>query len=93
MAKTISLAKNQATGSAGPSVEPGEEGIRDYAVHLYQQSNPAPGHELENWLEATSFLLANIPCRRPASRAHEPVNGPATGGLAPYSRSAGILAP
>ena len=58
---------------------PSEEDIRTYAYHLYQQGNSLPGHDLENWLEATACLKANIPSHRSVTRLHEHVNGPAAG--------------
>jgi hypothetical protein len=53
-----------------------DEEIRDYAYHLYQQSNSAPGHDLDNWLEASACLRANIPAGLSRSRLHQHVNGP-----------------
>jgi hypothetical protein len=41
--------------------EPSEDLIREYAYHLYEQSNRAPGHDLDNWREAIACLQANIP--------------------------------
>lgn len=48
-----------------------EDDIRDYAYHLYVQSGCAPGHDLENWLDAKSCLEANIPKERSDSRSQE----------------------
>jgi len=47
-----------------------DDDIRNYAFHLYQQSGCIPGHDLDNWLEATACLKANIPERRSHSRLH-----------------------
>jgi len=60
-------------------LEPKEDDIRDYAFHLYEQSRCQPGHDLDNWLEATACLKANIPAHQSASRLHRHVNLP-TGG-------------
>src|ERR1019366_149208 len=38
--------------------KPSEDEIRDYAYHLYQRSNCAPGQDLGNWLEAIACLNA-----------------------------------
>lgn len=53
---------------------PRESDIRAYAFHLYEQSNCAPGHDLDNWLEATACMLANIPYHRSATRLHAHIN-------------------
>lgn len=58
---------------------PKEEDIRDYAYHLYQQSHREPGHDLDNWLEATACLKANIPMRSSATRLHWYANDPESG--------------
>lgn len=47
-----------------------EDVIRAYAYHLYEQSNCAEGHDLENWLEASACLKANIPAHRSSARLH-----------------------
>ena len=45
-----------------PSLDhPSENEIRDYAYHLYEQSNRIPGRDLENWMEAKACLVARIP--------------------------------
>ena len=50
-----------------PSLDhPSEKEIRDYAYHLYEQSNRIPGRDLENWMEAKACLVAQIP----ASASH-----------------------
>ncbi len=53
---------------------PRESDVREYAFHLYEQSNCAPGHDLDNWLEATACLQTNIPYHRSATRLHAHVN-------------------
>ncbi len=63
--------------------EPSDENIRDYAYHLYQQSSCVPGHDLDNWLEATACLKANIPVHQSRSRLHWHVNGPESGDSTP----------
>jgi hypothetical protein len=66
---------NQSAGRpATHSTEPCDGDIRDYAYHLYQQSNCVPGHDFDNWLEATECLKANIPSNRSGTRLHEYVN-------------------
>ena len=79
--------KNKSTRSA-VLPEPREEDIRDYAYHLYQQSNCVPGHDLGNWLEATACLKANIPAHRSSTRLHRHVNGPERGELYAFSTEA-----
>jgi hypothetical protein len=76
-----------------PSVipEPSEAEIRDYAFHLYEQSSCVPGHDLDNWLEATACLKANIPSHRSGPRLHRHVNGPEIGELHALSPEAGNL--
>jgi hypothetical protein len=60
---------------------PNEQDIRDYAFHLYQQSSCTPGHDLDNWLEATACLNANIPSHNSSTRLHRHVNAPKSGEL------------
>jgi hypothetical protein len=66
---------------AAPITAPSEDDIRDYAYHLYQQSRCVPGHDVDNWLEATACLKANIPAHYSHSRLHQHVNGPKNGEL------------
>jgi hypothetical protein len=61
--------------------EPSDKDIREYAYHLYQQSSCVPGHDLDNWLEATACLKANIPSHCSHSRLHRHLNGPKDGEL------------
>ena len=56
--------------------EPKEEDIREYAFHLYEQSRCEPGHDVDNWLEATACLKANIPAHRSGTRLHRHINTP-----------------
>ncbi len=49
---------------------PSEDDIRAYAYHLYQQSNCAEGRDLDNWLEATACLKANVPPHEAGTRLH-----------------------
>jgi hypothetical protein len=65
--------------------EPTEDDIRDYAYHLYVQSGCLPGHDLENWLEATACLKANIPSHQSRTRLHRHVQGPESGELCAVS--------
>jgi len=72
----ISIPVNSTAGRrAASSQEPSEDAVRDYAYHLYQQSSCAPGHDVDNWLEATACLRANIPERLSHSRLHYHVKG------------------
>lgn len=57
---------------------PSEDDIRSYAFHLYEQGGCIPGHDLENWLEASACLKANIPAHRSRARLHSHVYGPET---------------
>lgn len=56
--------------------EPSEDDIRGYAFHLYEQGGCMPGHDLDNWLEASACLKANIPVHRSRARLHSHVYGP-----------------
>jgi hypothetical protein len=58
------------------SPTPKEEDIREYAFHLYEQSRCEPGHDVDNWLEATACLQANIPAHRSGTRLHRHINTP-----------------
>jgi len=58
------------------SPTPKEEVIREYAFHLYEQSRCEPGHDVDNWLEATACLQANIPAHRSGTRLHRHINTP-----------------
>jgi Protein of unknown function (DUF2934) len=40
---------------------PNEAEIRDYAYHLYEQSNRVPARDFENWMEAKACVEARIP--------------------------------
>ena len=71
--------------------QPSEDDIRDYAYHLYRQSDCAPGHDLANWLEATACLQANIPADRSGTRLHEHLNGPESGEMNALVAGAGTL--
>jgi len=55
--------------------EPGEDSIRAYAYHLFRQGSGAPGHDKDDWLEATACLKANIPAHASQNRLHLYVNG------------------
>jgi hypothetical protein len=63
--------------SKAPAVraEPSDSAIRDYAYHLYAQSNRANGHDLANWLEARACLKANIPPHGSRTRLHRYLTG------------------
>jgi len=61
--------------------EPSDKDIREYAYHLYQQSNCVSGHDLDNWLEATACLKANIPTHCSQSRLHRHLHGQKDGEL------------
>jgi hypothetical protein len=82
LSKIISPVKNQSdVHPNAPATEPTEDDIRNYAYHLYQQNSCAPGHDVDNWLEATACLKANIPTHRTQSRLHQHLNGPQRGKL------------
>jgi hypothetical protein len=51
-----------------------------------------PGHDLDNWLEATECLKAKIPSNRSGTRLHEYVNGHESDGSPLLSIEAKILA-
>jgi len=61
--------------------EPSDKDIREYAYHLYEQSNGVPGHDLDNWFEATACLKANIPAHCSQSRLHRHLHGTKDGEL------------
>ena len=79
MSKLSSAQKTTAL-SAAPVQEPGEDAVREYAYHLYQQGSGAPGHDVDDWLEATACLKAHIPSHSSHSRLHLHVNGPGMNG-------------
>jgi hypothetical protein len=56
---------------ARPQPQPSDDQIREYAYHLYLQSRCVEGRDLDNWLEATACLKANIPAHRSHSRLHQ----------------------
>jgi len=72
--------------------KPSEDDIRDYAYYLYLQGNGEPGHAVDNWLEATACLKANIPSHRSATRLHDHFKAPENGGFSLLSVEAKILA-
>ena len=61
MSKTETPAKELALLLDAPDQEPGEDSVRAYAYHLYQEGGCMPGHDLDNWFEATACLKAHIP--------------------------------
>jgi len=79
MSKNSTPAQAPSQPPVPPSREPTEEAVREYAYYLYEQGNGAPGCDLENWLEATACLKANIPVHASRSRLHQHING--VGGL------------
>ena len=58
--------------------QPGESAIRAYAYHLYEQSSCAPGHDDDNWFEATAYLQTNMPVVPAAARLVVKETGSAT---------------
>ena len=56
------------------SRRPSEDEIRDYAYHLYIQGGCAPGRDMDNWLEAETCLLANIPKEHTRVRLHRHIH-------------------
>ena len=71
----LSPAQNTSALTAAPVQEPGEDAVREYAYHLYQQGSGAPGHAMDDWLEATACLKANIPSHSSHRRLHLHLNG------------------
>lgn len=65
--------KTKSSPSSPPM--PCEDDIRLYAFHLYEQSGRMLGHDLDNWLEATACLNANVPEHCSHRRLHWHVNG------------------
>jgi hypothetical protein len=76
---------------AAPTQEPGEDAVRAYAYHLFQQGSGAPGHDVDDWLEATACLKANIPSHRSGTRLHQDFNAPEGGELFAVSVAARTL--
>ena len=76
MSKATTAADKSSAGPAAPEQEPGEAAVRDYAYHLYEESNCAPGHDVANWLEAVACLKAHIPAHASRNRLHQHLNGP-----------------
>ena len=60
--------EHQSIHKFAPAQEPGEDAIREYAYHLYQQGNYAPGHDVANWLEATNFPGCDLKLPPPSPR-------------------------
>ncbi len=92
----LSSAKNPSALTAAPVQEPGEDAVRDYAFHLYQESGCASGHDVDNWLEATACLKAHIPAHSSHSRLHRHVNdqektGQLVGSIAAAERETATL--
>ena len=56
--------------------EPTEDDIRAYAYHLYEQSNCAPGRDLDNWQEAIACLKAAVPADASHGRLHRHLGAP-----------------
>ena len=90
MSDTTIPTKNPSALSSAPVQEPGEDAIRDYAYHLYQQGGGTPGRDLDDWLEARACLKANIPPHCSHSRLHLHVNAPGNGGYLVGSPAAAI---
>ena len=70
--------------SATPIPAPTEDAVREYAYHLYRQGGTAPGHDVDNWLEAAACLKANIPASSSNGRLHKFLSDQAGNGL-PFS--------
>jgi hypothetical protein len=88
---TASFMKNKSARSL-TLAKPSEDDIRNYAFHLYEQSNCVPGHDLDHWLEATACLQANIPSHQSAARLHHHFNRIEPGELSLLATEAKILA-
>jgi len=74
MPKIETPAKENTLLVDAPDQEPGEDSVRAYAFHLYQEGGCSPGHDLDNWLEATACLKAHIPEHASQSRLSQHVN-------------------
>jgi hypothetical protein len=74
MSKPTTPAKNLPSASQ----EPSEGAVRDYAYHLYEQGGCTPGRDVDDWLEASACLKANIPVHHSHRRLHHHVNSAAT---------------
>ena len=73
--------KNNSVTAPNKCTEPTVDDTRAYAFHLYQQSNCQPGHDLDNWLEASACLKANIPSHQTHARLHHHCNAQESGSL------------
>ncbi len=51
---------NELTSSWSAPSEPSEEEIRSHAYRLYQESGCVPGRDLENWLNAATYLRGRM---------------------------------
>ena len=80
MSKISTPVKNSPDRPAILSPEPSAEAVRDYAYHLYEQGGGMPGHDVDNWLEATACLKAQIPAHGSHSRLHQHVKSAETSG-------------
>lgn len=71
--------------------EPSEDAVRDYAYHLYEQGGCAPGHDVENWLEATHCLKALNTVDSSRSGLDQKLKGPLVSSSAQAKRELAIL--
>jgi hypothetical protein len=80
MSKTSPSVKNLSVLTTAPVQEPGEDAVREYAYHLYREGNCAPGHDVDDWLEATACLKAHIPAHASRRRLHQQASEPEKSG-------------
>jgi hypothetical protein len=62
--------KTKQTTSVPARTKVTDDEIRDYAYHLFEQSDRIPGRDLDNWLEAKACLEANVPKHQSHLRLH-----------------------
>jgi hypothetical protein len=64
------MKKKSPTPSAPAAGRPGDDEIREYAIHLYRESGCVPGRDEDNWLEAEVCLIEEIPKEQAHKRLH-----------------------
>ena len=66
--------KTTSSGSTTPFPAVSEDDIREYAYHLYLQSDCIPGRDMDNWLEAKACLGECIPPSQSHLRLHRHIH-------------------
>ena len=66
------------------SSKPSDDEIRDFAYHLFEQGDHAPGQDLAHWFEASAFLSSNQAPQHHGTHHNPPIKqrGAATPGNA-----------